>query len=209
MATVPKLLAITGRQFCGGVEGLPGACAELLEAGLPALMLREKDLDGAALFALATALRRLTSKAGALLIVNDRVDVALAVGADGVHLGSSAIPALAARRICPPGMLIGASCHSREELARAEATGADYAVLSPVYAPTSKEATLPPLGEAGFRSLAGKVSMPVMALGGITAENAGRTMQSGAAGVAVLGGIFQATDRVEAMRGLLRAVKGA
>lgn len=204
------VLGIAARCLCGGTaEGLIEACREALAGGLPALMLREKDLSAAELFPIAMELRRLTADAGALLIVNDRPDVALAVYADGIHVGRTSLPPSVVRRLCPAPMLLGASCHSAQELRGAAEAGADYALLSPVYAPTSKETDLALLGEEGFLRLAGAARIPVLALGGITPERANELMRHGAAGVGVMGGIFGAPDRAAAVRAFSAAVAPA
>lgn len=187
---MPRLLAITDRRLCGGEEKLLVACEALLEQGLPALMLREKDLGARALYNLAQPLREMTKKHKALLIINDRADVAFAVEADGIHLGSTALPAEVVKRLCHPGFMVGVSCHSRMDLLQAERDGADYALLSPIYNPLSKESRLPPLGEEGFRSASEEIGIPVLALGGISGWNVRAVMEAGAYGVASIGGFF-------------------
>lgn len=201
-----RLIAITDRHLTGGLNELLTAAEELLHGGLPCLMLREKDLPGGVLFETAKALRRITSAHQALLIVNDRVDVALAAGADGAHLGANSIPLEAARRIVPAGFLLGVSCHDRAELLAAAGGGADYAFLSPVYTPISKEAAAEPLGVAGFFKARQGIQLPVIALGGVRADDVTALLNSGASGVASIGELFGETDRASAARAFLTAV---
>jgi thiamine-phosphate pyrophosphorylase len=122
--------------------------------------------------------------AGHRVVVNTRCDVALAARAAGVHLPGNWIDLLRYRAIVPPGFLIGASCHSREELLRAQGEGADYAYLSPVFAPLSKQDERPPLGLDGFSRMVAGLTIPVLALGGVTAERIPECLAAGAAGVA-------------------------
>ncbi len=117
-------------------------------------------------------------------IVNTRTDVAIAGGAAGVHLPSHSLLPSTVRRIVPSGFLIGISCHSREDLLRAQDKGADYAYLSPVFTPLSKADTTPPLGVDGFRHAAEGLTIPVLALGGITPDRIEECLRAGAAGVA-------------------------
>lgn len=121
---------------------------------------------------------------GHRVIVNTRTDVAIAGGAAGVHLPSHSLLPSTVRRIAPSGFLIGISCHSREDLLRAQGEGADYAYLSPVFAPISKVDTTPPLGIDGFRRAIEKLTIPVLALGGITPSRIEECLRAGAAGVA-------------------------
>lgn len=201
------LVAITDRRIHGGLREMVEACAPLLEAGLSCLMLREKDLSGHALLEAARILRALTRRHGAFFIVNDRVDVALAAEADGVHLGHSSIPLRDARRIVPAGMVIGVSCHGRTDLLEAQEGGADYTLLSPVYTPISKEATSEPLGAAGFLAARQGIRLPVIALGGIKPDDVVAVASSGASGVATIGGIFAAEDRIAALRSFQQAIR--
>ena len=138
-------------------------------------------------------------------MVNRRSDVALAVGADGVHLGFDAVAPEEARRLLGDDAWIGVSCHAPEEVERAE--GASYAHLAPIYAPLSKAATRAPLGPAALTRVG--CARPVLAQGGITAENAGACVAAGAAGVAVTGAILQAADVFAAAQGLRRALDAA
>ncbi len=143
---------------------------------------RNKQVEARELLALARHYVGL----GRRVVVNTRVDVALAAGAMGAHLPADAIGAARWRTIVPADFLLGVSCHSREELLRAEAEGADYAYLSPVFAPFSKQDTRSPLGLDGFAEAVRGVRMPVLALGGITLERIEACRRAGAAGVAAI-----------------------
>jgi len=173
---------ITDRRSAGGVQALLERIEANARAGVEWIQIREKDLDGRALAELVLeALRRAP---GALILVNSRADVALACGAGGLHLPAGSPLPSAFRPICPPGFRIGVSCHSEEELVLAEREGADYALFSPVFRPLSKEDARPPHGLEGLRRACSRVRIPVLALGGITAENAPLCAAAGAAGVA-------------------------
>jgi thiamine-phosphate pyrophosphorylase len=146
-ADAPALVLVTDRHATGGRD-LVDVVARALDAGLPAVQLRDKDLSGRALLVLAERLRALTARTGALLLVNDRVDVAVAVGADGVHLGGGSMPVEVVRRMLPPHALIGVSTHAPADVA---ATAADFVVFGPVYATPSKAAFGAPQGVAALR----------------------------------------------------------
>jgi thiamine-phosphate pyrophosphorylase len=198
--TVPSLVLVTDRHTAGDRD-LVAVVARALDGGLPAVQLREKDLPGRALLRLAEALRAATARARALLFVNDRIDVALAVGADGVHLGGGSLPVAVARGLVPPGALIGVSTHSIAELA--DAAGADFAFFGPVYATPSKPA---PQGVERLRAGVRAAAMPVIAIGGVTAARAAELRAAGATGVAVIRAILAADDPGAATRALLAAL---
>ena len=187
------LMAITNRHACK--RPLEETVRSALEGGADAIQLREKDLEGGDLFGLAERLREITRAFNAALIVNHRVDVALAVEADGVQLGWRSMRVEDARKIgTVPVFLIGASCHSADDLRAAEAAGADYALLGPVFSTPSKEGVLAPLGLARLRELVGGTALPVIAVGGIAAENVQSVRETGVAGVAVIRAIMAADD---------------
>jgi thiamine-phosphate pyrophosphorylase len=165
-------------------ESLLDAIGRNLAEGVTWIQIREKDLTARALFELVEAARKLANPHGSKILVNSRVDVALAAGADGVHLpGASPAPRVW-RRIAPPDFLIGVSCHSVEEVREAQGEGADYAVFGPVFAPISKSGGFEPRGLEGLTRAAAAVRMPVLALGGVTRENIAACISAGAAGVA-------------------------
>jgi thiamine-phosphate pyrophosphorylase len=152
-------------------------------ARLDWIQVREKDLTGRELLALLEEIRTLPNPRRVKILVNSRVDVALAAGADGAHLPSHSPAAARWRTIVPSGFLMGVSCHSVDEVAQAETEGADYAVFGPVFDPISK-AGLPARGLDQLARAAAAVRIPILALGGITKENARQCVAAGAAGVA-------------------------
>jgi thiamine-phosphate pyrophosphorylase len=174
-----------------------------LGAGAPAIQLRDKTLGARELMELGTALRRLTRDAGALFIVNDRVDVALAVGADGVHLGPDDLPVAEVRRFVPEGFLIGYSTDDPGRALEAVREGADYLGCGTVWSTRSKEDAGSAIGPDGLARVARAVPVPVVGIGGITPERAPLLRDTGAAGVAVIGAVMAAADPAAAVRALL------
>ena len=199
---IPRLVLVTDRHATGGRD-LCDVVAAALDAGLPAVQLRDRDLSGRALFALAERLRGLTAARGALLLVNDRVDVAIAVGADGVHLGGGSMPVDAVRPLLAPGALIGVSTHAATECA---ATAADFACFGPVFATPSKAAFGAPQGIDRLREATAAARVPVLAIGGVTVAEVPAVRAAGAAGVAVIRAVLAAGDPGAATRALLAAV---
>lgn len=176
-----------------------------LDGGIRGVQLREKDLEGGALYALAERLRVLTRRYDARLLVNDRIDVALAVEADGVHLGHDSFPVETARSLLGPGRPIGVSTHSEEEIAAAQA--ADFIVFGPVYATPSKAAYGAPQGLEKLRRAVVQSTVPVLAIGGITATHVPEIIEAGAQGVALISAISAAPDPAQAARTLGRAME--
>ena len=177
---------ITDRRQLPSHEALIEAIARNLVAGIDWIQIREKDLSARDLFDLVQRARALPNPAATKIVVNTRVDVALAVGAAGAHLPSGSPPPRYWRAITPPDFLIGVSCHTLEEARAAEQEGADYIFFGPVFAPRSKSADLPPRGLDRLAEAAHAVRIPLLALGGITKENASRCASAGAAGVAAI-----------------------
>lgn len=169
-----------------------------------AVQLRRKSLPAGELFALAEGLRKATARVGASLLVNDRLDVALAVGADGVHLPGRGLPPEEARKLLGRERLLGVSCHSHEDLVRSAAAGADYATLAPVHPVPGKG---PPLGVSGFAGALQGVNLPVYALGGVTHENATELLQAGAYGIAVIRHVLGADDPAQTTSRLVALLK--
>lgn len=199
-----SLIVITDPD-CGG-RAIVDVVRAALRAGAPSIQLRGKDQPAREQVDLARALLAETRAAGALLWVNDRLDVALAAGADGAHLGQNDLPLEAARRIVPSGFLIGISAETAELALAAERGGADYVGTGPVYATGSKADAGEAIGCERIAEVARAVRIPVVGIGGIVTANAGEVVRAGAAGVAVISAVMRARDPEAATRELLRAV---
>jgi thiamine-phosphate pyrophosphorylase len=182
--------------------------AECLAAGLPAVQVREKDLPAADLARLCRALRPLTTARGARLIVNDRVDVALAVGADAVQRTGTSLSIEDIRAVAGRRLLVGASVHGLDEARQAEAAGADWLVFGPVYDTPAKRGYGPPQGVDALARVAAAVRVPVIAIGGLTPERVPEVRAAGAAGVAVISAILGAERPGDATRRFLDALAG-
>ncbi|HEV8472858.1 MAG TPA: thiamine phosphate synthase [Methylomirabilota bacterium] len=203
-----RLCLVTDRHHAGGRE-LVAVVGECLAAGLPAVQLREKDLAAVELAALCRRLRAPTRERGALLIVNDRVDVALATGADAVQRAHTSLPVDHIRAIAGLQLRIGASVHSLDEAVEAEAQGADWVVFGPVYDTPSKRGYGAPQGLDALAKVAGRLRVPVVAIGGVTPERAREVRAAGAHGVAVIAAILGAPSPADAVRRFLDALHAA
>jgi len=175
-----------------------------LAAGVRLVQLREKDLNGRVLFELALEFRRRTEAAGALLIINDRLDIALAAGADGVHLGQDDLPVSAARALTPE-LIIGASTHSLEEALAAEKAGASYVNIGPIFATLTKEGAAP-LGPEMIDRIAPKLRIPWTTMGGIKKTNINQVVSRGAKHPAVITAVTAAPDPSAAARELRQKI---
>lgn len=185
-----RLYLITDRAIISGMT-LEDAVKRALDGGLQALQLREKDMPVRELIPLAERMRRLASRYGAKLFINDRADVALAVDADGVHLTTQSVPPGAVRSAFGNRLMIGASTHSVDEIAAA--SGADFVTFGPVYDTPSKRAYGPPVGIEWLHQV-GRCNVPVFALGGVTIERVRELREAGAFGVALISDILTASD---------------
>ena len=184
---------ITDRHTLPARQTLLGSIAHNLRAGADWIQIREKDLSARDLRSLVQAALGLPNPRHVVILVNTRVDVALAAGASGAHLPAGSPPPQAWRAVVPKGFLIGVSCHTVEEVGAAQKEGADYVVFGPVFAPLSKASDLPPRGLDGLAQAVMAVSIPVFALGGITEENMPLCVASGAKGVAGIS-MFQSVN---------------
>jgi thiamine-phosphate pyrophosphorylase len=200
-----SLYLITDRMQTAG-RALPAVVADALRGGLRAVQLREKDLTACQLFELAAELRTLTQEYGAKLLINDRIDVAMAVGADGVHLGRASLPVVVARRILGGTRIIGYSAHSMTEARQAELDGADFVTFGPIYATPSKAAYGEPLGLARLAEVARSLAIPVFALGGVKLSSIPEVLSFGAHGVALISGIIAAQNPAAETEALLRMI---
>ena len=177
-----------------------------MRAGVDRVQLRDRSLEGVAWLAWARELQQAAE--GAELIVNRRIDVALAIGAAGVHLGFDALAPEDARALLPPGAPVGVSCHAAEEVERAARAGATYAHLAPIWDPLSKPAERPALGAGALRE-ASRFGIPVLAQGGLTPERCREAIAAGGAGVAVTGDVLLADDPGDAAARLRDALDRA
>ncbi len=206
MAAVPfHLYLVTDRHLTRG-RPLLAVIEQAAAGGVDAVQLREKDLPAGMLVGLGRDLRRLCDRHGVRLLINDRVDVALAVGADGVHLPANSFAPDDARALLGPDRLVGVSTHSVDEVRRAAAAGADFVVFGPVFDTPSKRRFGPALGVDAVRHATSEVSLPLLAIGGVTAAHAALAREAGAHGVAAIGALLAADDPQAAARALRAAV---
>ncbi len=202
----PCLMLITDRSRLRG-RRLEEVASLAVDGGANVVQLREKDLSGGEVYRLAITLRAIL-RGRALLLVNDRADVAMAVGADGVHLPEHSLPGKAVRELVGDGCILGCSVHSVEAAVRAEEEGADFVQVGAVYETASKPGATP-AGVELVRAVAEAVHIPVVAVGGINAEDVGEAIGAGADGVAVIGAIMDADDPKWAAGRLRRALDDA
>jgi len=184
---------VTDRSLSRG-RSLVEVVREAVSGGVTCVQLREKDCSTREFLQEALALKELLQSLMVPLIINDRVDIALAVGADGVHLGQSDMPISHARRLLGPNCLIGISAESVDHAVEAEQQGADYIGISPVFSTPTKADTAPALGLEGIRQIRELVRIPLVGIGGINLTNARQVLASGADGVAVVSAIMAAAS---------------
>ena len=197
-----RLIVITDEHLAG-TKGVVQVVAQALEAGAPAVQLRAKEASARELATMARSFLPAVRAAGALFFVNDRLDVALAVGADGVHLGPDDIRVKDVRSVVPEDFIVGYSTDDPEEAAKAQADGADYLGSGTVYATSSKADPGEVIGVSGLQRVVEAVSIPVVGIGGITPARAEDVAATGASGAAVIGAVMAATDPGLAVRALM------
>lgn len=199
----PFLCVITDEALC------PVTLAEqALKGGAAMIQLRHKTASGSQLFSWAVEISKRCHQYHALCIINDRVDIALASSADGVHLGQQDMPARTARKLLGKMAIIGVSASSPDEARLAEQEGADYIGFGHIYPTASKLKEFSPVGVEALRKTAAIVSLPIIAIGGITIENSASLISCGASGVAVISAVSKADDPSKAAHELLCAIQG-
>lgn len=200
-----RLLLVTDRhRTCG--RSLSSALRQSVEAGLPAVQLRERDLPTRELLLLAQGIRLITSPRAVPLIINDRVDLMLALNLDGVHLRANSLPVSVARRLVGPDRLIGISTHSLAEVHAANRDGADYVVFGPIFDTPSKREFGSPVGLEQLAEVCRRSAVPVFAIGGVTRASVPDVLRAGAHGVAVIGAILAQDDIAAVTREIAAAL---
>lgn len=197
-----NLYLITGRGETLG-RNLEFVVEEALRGGVRAVQLRDKGASSKELYETAHELRRLTARYGAKLFINDRTDVALAVDADGVHIGSSSLPLYKVRRLIGERRLIGVSCHNQTQAITAQEMGADFITFGPVFHTPSKAEYGEPVGLRKLAHVAELLQIPVFALGGVNQENCAEAVACGVHGIALISAILSAPEPRDAAKKLL------
>lgn len=203
-----RLLLVTDRNQVSD-QSLSMAVRHAVEAGAPAVQLRERDLPTCDLLSLARTIHDITKPLGVPLLINDRVDLALALDLEGVHLRANSLPVSVARRILGDRCLLGVSTHSFDEVRRANDEGADYVIVGPVFDTPSKRAFGMPLGLERLAEACRGSSIPVFAIGGVTRVRIGEVRRAGAYGVAMIGSILGRRDVGMATTEMLAAVRAS
>lgn len=198
-----KLYLVTDRGLAGD-RAIEEIVRESVEGGATMVQLREKDIDTREFIGLAMNLKKVLEPYGVPLIINDRVDVALAAGADGVHIGQSDMPYSMARRLLGPDRIIGLSVENFEQIEEANALDVDYIGVSPVFATPTKTDTSEPFGLEGLRKAVRMSVHPTVAIGGMNERTAADVMACGTDGIAVVSAIVCASDPRQATRNLLK-----
>ena len=186
-----------------------GIVKSAVEGGVTCVQLREKDCSTREFIEQALAIKHFLETRQVPLIINDRLDVAMAVAADGVHLGQSDMPLETARKITGPSMLIGISAESVQDAVEAETGGADYLGVSPIYDTPTKADTAPALGLKGLQEIRNRVNIPLVGIGGLNKSNAAEAIRNGADGIAVVSAIVSADDPAAAAMKLKQLIDKA
>jgi thiamine-phosphate pyrophosphorylase len=203
-----SLYLVTDRGLARG-RAMLAIVRAAVQGGVTCVQLREKTCSTREFIEEALAIKEFLRSRGVPLIINDRVDVALAVGADGVHLGQKDMPLAAARAIVTDTMLIGISVESVADAVAAQGGGADYLGVSPIFATPTKTDAAAPLGLAGLQAIRRAAHIPLVAIGGLNRQNAAEVVRCGADGLAVVSAIVAAEDPEQAARELVQAIRSA
>ena len=207
MTLTTPLYVILDRGAAGD-RNLASLLEAVLEGGCRVVQLREKTMPLGDLYPVARALRKRCREAGCLFIVNDRVDLALAVEADGVHVGQDDLPAREARRLLSPGMILGVSTHDENQARLARDDGADYVAVGSMF-PTGSKAGFRLVGPDLVRRVRPEIRVPLVAIGGVTTDNVAEVIRAGADAVAVISAVCAAPDPAAAARAFLEAIRTA
>jgi thiamine-phosphate pyrophosphorylase len=199
---------VTDRSLCGP-RGVVETVRQAVAGGATIVQLRDPVSKTRSLVEEARAILAVTRAAGIPFVVNDRVDVALAAGADGVHLGQSDMMVADARRLLGPGPIVGLSITSEADLAASDLAGVDYLGVGPIFPQATKPDAAPPMGFAGLAAIRARTALPIVAIGGISAANTASGIAAGADGVAVVSAICASPDAREAARVIATAVRQA
>ncbi|MCJ7643603.1 MAG: thiamine phosphate synthase [Candidatus Aminicenantes bacterium] len=200
-----SLYLVADTEFAAGKDLLP-RIREAVLGGVTVVQLRAKDLGTRDFLELASRISEQLGKLGVPFLINDRVDISLACGAAGVHLGQDDMPPDRAKKLLGRSKIIGVSVNTLKEAREAERLGADYVGLGPIYATTTKNTDLPIVGSEGIRRMHKLIDIPIIAIGGINAGNAADVLRAGAAGVAVVSAILGAADARKAAAELKKRV---
>ncbi|HEV8643325.1 MAG TPA: thiamine phosphate synthase [Methylomirabilota bacterium] len=204
MTMDPRLYVILDRVAAAGRD-LVEVLDAVIAGGAKMVQLREKTWPSGQLLPLAERLRARCRQAGVTFVMNDRVDLAAVLEADGVHLGQDDLPPRPARPLLRPGMILGVSTHSVEQARRAQADGADYVAVGAMF-PTQTKPDFELVGPALVRAVRAEIRIPLVGIGGITPQNAGEVIRAGADGVAVISAVCAAPDPAAVTRDFLRVI---
>jgi len=206
--TLPTPLYVVLDRGAAGDRDLVPLLDAVLAGGCRVVQLREKIMPLSDLYPVALALRRRCREAGCLFIVNDRVDLALAVEANGVHVGQDDLPAREARRLLRPGMILGVSTHDESQARRARDDGADYVAVGSMF-PTGSKTGFRLVGPDLLRRVRPEIRVPLVAIGGITVDNVAEVIRAGADAVAVISAVCASPDPAAAARRFLETIRAA
>jgi thiamine-phosphate pyrophosphorylase len=199
------LILITNRNICEAK--LVDIISQAIDGGVGTVQLREKDLSSVELYVLASEIREITREKGVNLIINDRVDIALAVDADGVHLGWQSLGIEIVRTMIGQDKLLGFSAHNLQQAVKAENSGADYVTISPIFDTAYKDYFIEPLGVEKIGEIKEEIDIPVIALGGINENNVNDVLENGADGIAVMSAILQSENPRQSTSRLYKEIK--